>query len=87
MRGTPGRRYRPVGGGKVNSSGGFVDLFSSMTDLLVLLAVLSIRRSLLQHHNSKLSIVLFSVLFVLFKIHNHTALLEKLMYLLFGILL
>ena len=40
----------------INASNGLVTLISSITDLLVRLAVHGIRRSLLQHHNSKLSI-------------------------------
>ena len=39
---------------------GFVASISSITDLFVLLAVHGIRSSLLQHHNSKLSILLLS---------------------------
>ena len=40
----------------INVSNGLVALISSITDLLVRLAVHGIRSSLLQHHNSKLSI-------------------------------
>ena len=45
----------------INVSSGIVGLISSITDLLVRLAVHGIRSSLLQHHNSKLSILLLSV--------------------------
>ena len=44
----------------INAFRGFVALISSITDLLVLLAVRGIRSNLLQHHNSKLSILHFS---------------------------
>ena len=44
----------------INASSGLVALISSITDLLVLLAVHGIRSSLPQHHNSKLSIILLS---------------------------
>ena len=42
----------------ISASSGLVVLISSITDLLVLLAVHGILSSLLQHHNSKLSILL-----------------------------
>ena len=42
----------------INASSGLVALISSITDLLVLLADHGILSSLLQHHNSKLSIIL-----------------------------
>ena len=42
----------------INASSGLVALIASITDVLVLLAVQGIRNSLLQHHNSKLSIIL-----------------------------
>ena len=45
----------------INASNGLVTLISSITDLLVRLAVHGIRSLLLQHHNSKLSILLLSV--------------------------
>ena len=41
----------------ISASSGLVVLISSITDLLVLLAVHGILSSLLQHHNSKLSII------------------------------
>ena len=44
----------------ISASSGLVALISSITDLLVLLAVHGILSSLLQHHNSKLSILLLS---------------------------
>ena len=44
----------------ISASSGLVVLISSITDLLVLLAVHGILSSLLQHHNSKLSILLLS---------------------------
>ena len=44
----------------VSASSGLVVLISSITDLLVLHAVHGILSSLLQHHNSKLSILLLS---------------------------
>ena len=43
----------------ISASTGLVVLISSITDLLVLLAVHGILSSLLQHHNSKLSILQF----------------------------
>ena len=43
---------------------GLVALISSITDLLVRLAVHGIRSSLLQHHNSKLSILLLSAFLI-----------------------
>ena len=46
------------------ASSGFVALISSITDLLVLLAVHGIRSNLLQHHNSKLSILLLSAFLI-----------------------
>ena len=46
------------------ASSGLVGLISSITDLLVLLAVHGILRSLLQHHNSKLSILLLSAFLI-----------------------
>ena len=48
----------------INVYNGLVALISSMTDLLVRLAVHGIRSSLLQHHNSKLSIILLSALLI-----------------------
>ena len=42
----------------ISASSGLVALISSITDLLVLLAVHGILSSLLQHHTSKLSILL-----------------------------
>ena len=48
----------------INVSNGLVALISSITDLLVRLAVHGIRSSLLQHHNSKLSILLSAFLIV-----------------------
>ena len=47
-----------------NASSGVVALISSITDLLVLLAVHGIRSSLLQHHNSKQSILLLSAFLI-----------------------
>ena len=44
----------------INVSNGLVALISSITDLLVRLAVHGIRSSLIQHQNSKLSILLLS---------------------------
>ena len=44
----------------INVSNGLVALISSICDLLVRLAVHGIRSSLLQHHNSQLSILLLS---------------------------
>ena len=44
----------------INVSNGLAALISSITDLLVHLAVHGIHSSLLQHHNSKLSILLLS---------------------------
>ena len=41
----------------INASSGFVESISSMTCLFVLLRVLGIRSNLLQHHNSKVSII------------------------------
>ena len=46
------------------ASSGLVGLISSITDLLVLLAVHGILSSLLQHHNSKLSILLLSAFLI-----------------------
>ena len=43
----------------VNASNWVVDLISPMTDMLILLVVYSMCSNLLQHHNSKLSFVLF----------------------------
>ena len=51
----------------VNTSSGLVALISSITDLLVLLAVHGIRSSLLQHHNTTLSILLLSAFLI---VHN-----------------
>ncbi len=48
----------------INASSGFVAFISTITDLLVLLAVHGIRSSLLQHHNSKLSILLLSAFLI-----------------------
>ena len=48
----------------INASNGFIALLSSITDLLVRLAVHGIRNSLLQHHNSKLSILLLSAFLI-----------------------
>ena len=48
----------------INVSNGLVALISSITDLLVRLAVHGIRSSLLQHHNSKLSILLLSAFLI-----------------------
>ena len=48
----------------INASNGLVALISSITDLLVRLAVHGIRSSLLQHHNSKLSILLLSAFLI-----------------------
>ena len=48
----------------INTSKGLVALISSITDLLVRLAVHDIRSSLLQHHNSKLSIRLLFVFLI-----------------------
>ncbi len=42
-----------------------VALLSSITDLLVRLAVHGIRSSLLQHHNSKLAILLLSAFLII----------------------
>ena len=69
-----------------NASNGLVTLISSITDLLVRLAVHGIRSSLLQHHNPKLSIIVLSA-FLISRIHIHKALLGTLMHLLFCILL
>ena len=44
----------------ISASSGWVALVSSITDLLVLLAIHGILSSLLQHHNSMLSILLLS---------------------------
>ena len=49
----------------INVSNGLVALISSITDLLVRLAVHGIRSSLLQHHNSKLSILLLLSAFLI----------------------
>ena len=46
------------------ASSGLVGLISSITDLLVILAVHDILSSLLQHHNSKLSILLISAFLI-----------------------
>ena len=48
----------------INASIGLVVLISSITDLLVILAVHGILSSLLQHHNSKLSILLLSAFLI-----------------------
>ena len=48
----------------ISASSGLVALISSITDLLVLLAVHGILSSLLQHHNSKLSILLVSAFLI-----------------------
>ena len=48
----------------ISASNGLEALISSITDLFVLLAVHGIRSSLLQHHNSKLSILLSAFLIV-----------------------
>ena len=48
----------------IDASNGSVPLISSITDLLVRLAVHSIRSSLLQHHNSKLSILILSAFLI-----------------------
>ena len=48
----------------INVSNGLVALISSITDFLVRLALHDIRSSLLQHHNSKLSILLSAFLIV-----------------------
>ena len=48
----------------INASNGLVAFVSSITDLLVRLAVHGIRSSLLQHHNSKLSILLLSAFLI-----------------------
>ena len=48
----------------INVSNGLVVLISSITDLLVRLAVHGIRSSLLQHHNSKLSILVLSAFLI-----------------------
>ena len=45
----------------INASSGLVASISSITDVFVLLAVHGICSGLLQHHNSKLSILLLSV--------------------------
>ena len=49
----------------ISASSGLVALISSITDLLVLLAVHCILSSLLQHHNSKLSILLLSAFLII----------------------
>ena len=49
----------------INASIGCVGFISSMTDLFVLLAVHCICSSLLQHHNSKLSIDIVSAFLIL----------------------
>ena len=48
----------------ISASSGLVVLISSIIDLLVLLAVHGILSSLLQHHNSKLSILLLSAFLI-----------------------
>ena len=48
----------------ISASSGLVVFISSITDLLVLLAVHGIPSSLLQNHNSKLSILLLSVFLI-----------------------
>ena len=48
----------------INVSNGLLTLISSITDLLVRLAVHGICSSLLQHHNSKLSILLLSAFLI-----------------------
>ena len=48
----------------INASSGHVNLTYPITDLFVLLAVHGIRSNLLQHHNSKLSIVLLSAFII-----------------------
>ena len=65
----------------INAFSGIVSLIYSITVLFVLLTVHGIRSSLLQHHNSKLQFF-FPLLFLGLssRIHNHTALLEKLMH-------
>ena len=70
----------------INASSGFVGLIYSLTDVIVLLAVHSIRSSLLQHQNSKRSIrLLFAFLIVQDSQPYSTT--GKLMRLLFGTLL
>ena len=48
----------------VSNFSGFAALISPITDLLVLLAVHGIRSSLLQHHNSNMSILLLSAFLI-----------------------
>ena len=48
----------------IRASSVLVALISSITDLFVLLAVHGILSSLLQHHNSKLSILLLSAFLI-----------------------
>ena len=48
----------------ISASSGLVALISLITDLLVLLAVHGILSSVLQHHDSKLSILLLSVFLI-----------------------
>ena len=56
----------------INASNGLVTLISSIIDLLVRLAVHGIRSSLLQHHNSKLSILLFSAFLIVHDSHPYS---------------
>ena len=70
----------------ISASSGLVVLISSITDLLVLLAVHGILSSLLQHHNSKLSILLLSA-FLIVQDSQPYSTTGKLMHLLFCILL
>ena len=73
----------------INVSNGLVALISSITDLLVRLVVHGIHSSLLQQTSTTTQSCqfFFSLLFLSSRIHNHTALLGKLLHLLFCILL
>ena len=56
----------------INTYSGLVAYISSITDLFVLLAVHGIRSSLLQHHNSKLSILLLSAFLIIQDSHPYS---------------
>ena len=56
----------------INVSNGLVYLISSITDLLVRLTVHGIRSSLLQHHNSQLSIILLSAFLIVQDSHPYS---------------
>ena len=64
----------------INASSGLVALISSITDLFVLLAVHGILSSLLQHHNSKLSILLLSTFLIVQDSQPYSTTVEPLLY-------